>query len=185
MFARFGREAREVIELAEDHARALWRPAVGPEHLLLALLAVDDRGMFARVGLRFDEVRARLLESPGGDVRSSAAALGARHLPLRLRSVFGDAFRHAALLGSPEVTPLHLALALMEHPPGEISRVLRAADVDAQAVRDVLRAEIVEAAIEGQEQTGDGTEEANVLRLPPAGDRQPAAQTRPSISAAT
>ena len=178
MFARFGPEARRVIALAEDHARALWRSAVGPEHLLLALLAVDDRGTFVRVGLRFDDVRSGLLQSASGASRGNATARDARHLPLRLRSVFRDAFRRAALLGSPEVTPLHLALALVEHPSGEVAIVLRGVGVEAGAVRDALRAEMAEGQVEALEQ--DGT---NVLCLP-VEDRE-AATTRRQLSAAT
>lgn len=159
MFARFGREARQVIELAEDHARALWRPAVGPEHLLLALLAVDDTGVFVRAGLRFDDVRARLLDTTTAEPQSNGAAQRARHLPLRLRSVFRDAFRRASALGSPEVTPLHLALALVEEPPGEVLAVLRALKVKVEEVRDVVTAQILDG------ETGADGEDSPPVRL--------------------
>lgn len=144
MFGRFGRESRRVIELAEDHARALWRPAVGPEHLLLALLAVDDSGVFHRGGLSFDDVRNRLLDAGAGDPPPNPSTQEARHLPLRLREVFRGAFRHAAALGHPEVTPLHLGLALVDDPPGEIAMVLRHLEVKAVAVRDTLLAELLD-----------------------------------------
>lgn len=156
MFARFGREARRVIELAEDHARALWRPAVGPQHLLLALLAVDDSGAFVRAGLRFDDVRSRLLDAVAGDPPPNPAAQRARHLPLRLRSVFRDAFRQAAGLGAPEVTPVHLALALVDEPPGEVSLLLRQLGVEPEAVRDELLVEVV----------GEQADDGNVVALP-------------------
>ncbi|HVM39889.1 MAG TPA: Clp protease N-terminal domain-containing protein [Acidimicrobiia bacterium] len=135
MFARFGSQARRVIELAEDHARALWRPAVGPDHLLLALLAVDDTGTFARGGLRFDDVRSLLLEFSAGDpARTKGSTTG--HLPLRLREVFRSAFRHMVALGGTEVEPLHLALALVDDPvPGEVGIVLRRLGVSSEAVR--------------------------------------------------
>ena len=145
MFAMFGREARRVIELAEDHARALWRPAVGPDHLLLALLAVDDSGVFTRSGLCFDAVRARMFDATKAEVVTTAKAAQARHLPLRLRSVFRDAFRHAAALASPEVTPLHIALALLDEPPGEVAAVLRALEVPADRVAAAVRAEVLDA----------------------------------------
>lgn len=144
MFARFGSQARRVIELAEDHARALWRPAVGPEHLLLALLAVDDSGVFARAGVRFDDVRTRLFDAAQADVVSTAKGAEARHLPLRLKSVFRDAFRHAAMLASPEVTPLHLGLALLDPVPGEVAAVLRRLDVDADDLAAAVRTQIIE-----------------------------------------
>lgn len=144
MFGRFGGEARRVIDLAEDHARALWRPAVGPEHLLLALLAVDDTGVFHRCGLSFDDVRNRLLDAGAGDPPPSPSTQEARHLPLRLREVFRGAFRHAASLGHAEVTPLHLGLALVDEPPGEIAMVLRHLEVKAVEVRDAILVELLD-----------------------------------------
>lgn len=152
MFARFTSQTRRVIDLAEDHARALWCPAVGPEHLLLALLAVDDSNVFVRAGLHFDAVRARLLDANAGQPPPDHAGQADRRLPLRLREVFRDAFRHAALLGDERVKPLHLALALVDDPPGEISMVLRGIDVDPAVIRDavldrlLLEAEAVEQA---------------------------------------
>jgi len=171
MFARFGREARRVIELAEDHARALWRPAVGPEHLLLALLAVDDSGAFVRGGLCFDDVRGRLLESASGEPAPSAPNGDPGHLPLRLRTVFRDAFREAAALGAREVTPLHLALALVDDPPGEIALVLRRLDVKAEVVRDAILEALLDVT------AAEAAEPHKIIRLP-RGDEQPVVETR-------
>lgn len=160
MFARFGSQARRVIVLAEDHARALRRPAVGPEHLLLALLAADESGVFARCGLRVDDVRARLLEAgereaPGGDASTPPGAL-----PLRLRGVFRAAFREAAFLGADEVAPVHLALALVEHPPGEIAALLRAFEVAPEALTRALRSKLL-----GDEAAERGVPDRTVVEL--------------------
>lgn len=143
MFARFSPEARRVIDLAEDHARAMGRTAVGPDHLLLALLAVDDCGVFAGAGLTFEGVRALLLESTPAATLPNPMAHRARHLPLCIREILRLAFRHSALLGSRSVTPQHLALALVDDPPGEIAFVLRRSGVDADALRAQVLAHIV------------------------------------------
>jgi ATP-dependent Clp protease ATP-binding subunit ClpC len=143
VFARFTPESRRVIELAEDHARALGRSAVGPEHLLLALLAVDDSGVFVRAGLRFDGVRSHMLDGAPSE-GAGANDRGRGHLPMRLREVFRHAFRQSALLGAAEVRPLHLALALVDEPPGEVAAVLRRLDVKAEAVRDEVLIELLE-----------------------------------------
>lgn len=172
MFGRFGREARRVIDLAEDHARALWRPAVGPEHLLLALLAVDDTGAFVRGGLCFDDVRAHLVETTACDPPARRQVHEARHLPLRLRSVFRDAFRHAAGMGAPEVTPLHLALALVDDPPGEIAVLLRRTGTDHGDLRAAVMAEI----LDPREADGSGDDNP-VVRLTRV-ERAPAANVR-------
>lgn len=172
MFARFGPQARRVIELAEDHARALWRPAVGPQHLLLALLAVDDSGAFVRSGLCFDDVRGRMLEASTGDAPAGKPGQESRYLPLRLRSVFGDAFRHAAVLGSREVKPLHLALALVDPPSGEIAHVLRHLEVKAEAVRDAVLEALLDDA--SREQVARGGADADKVIQLPRGDDRPA-----------
>lgn len=145
MFGYFGPEARRVIWLAEDHARALGRAGVGPEHLLLAVLAVDDRGVLEEAGLAFDEVRESLADAPGSESEwpPDRASRNDPHLPLRLREVLRAAFRHAATLGHPQVTPLHLALALVDDPPGEVAAALRRLGVEATPARDAVRAALL------------------------------------------
>ena len=48
MFERFTQEAREVVVLAQEEARALGHNYIGTEHLLLALVA-DEAGWAGRV----------------------------------------------------------------------------------------------------------------------------------------
>ena len=139
MFARFNAPARRVIELAEEQARAQGSPGVGPEHLLLALLE-NDRGRFRADGLDAATVRSILWPSIPGEPPPRPSPPG--HLPMRIREVLRQAFRHSALLGSDDVGPLHLAFVLFDDPPGEIAFVLRRTGLDADRLRDSILAEL-------------------------------------------
>lgn len=165
MFGRFGPEARRAIALAEDRARALGRPAVGPEHLLLAL--ADGGGVLERGGLGADRLHAELLErADGDDVPPAPPRAPVRDLPLHLREVFRAAFRHAAARGDPEVLPMHLALALLADPPGEITAVLRRLGLGAPDLHRV----VVDAMAEGDVAASRAGVRHHVVELPRQAD---------------
>jgi len=80
MFERFTDRARHVVVLAQDESRALGHGYVGTEHLLLALLRVED-GVAARVladaGVSGADVRADVLDIVGlGPAVGAADLLG-------------------------------------------------------------------------------------------------------------
>ena len=92
MFERFTRAAREAVVHAQEQARLLRHDEIGPEHLLLAILA--DKSTGARVlrsfGADLGEVRAQVLAGPQLD----AEALGALGIDLaevrrRVEETFG------------------------------------------------------------------------------------------------
>jgi ATP-dependent Clp protease ATP-binding subunit ClpA len=64
MFERFTGEARSVVAGAQDEARALRHPQIGPEHMLLAMLTCDGVGgrLLAARGMNADTLRRRLRE---------------------------------------------------------------------------------------------------------------------------
>ncbi len=70
MFERFTGDARQVIVIAQDEARALCHHYIGTEHLLLGLLA-EGRGPAAQLlnerGLRAGDLRHRILLIVGGE----------------------------------------------------------------------------------------------------------------------
>lgn len=140
MFGRFDRESREVLLLAEDLGRALGRDAVGPDLLLLALLAHDKAGVFASAGLRFDDLRSLLGGASGQSPRRQPTVTST--LPLRIRGILTTAFRASVSRGDTEVDPWHLALALVEELPGEVAVALTRLEVSPDAVRRAVRAHL-------------------------------------------
>ena len=69
MFERFTPNAREVVVLAQEEARALRHDAIGSEHLLLALLRLDTptTAVLRRHGLDHDAVAEAVAARAGGE----------------------------------------------------------------------------------------------------------------------
>ena len=69
MFERFTPDAREVVVLAQEEARALRHDAIGSEHLLLALLRLHTptTAVLRRHGLDHDAVAGAVAARAGGE----------------------------------------------------------------------------------------------------------------------
>ena len=69
MFERFTPDAREVVVLAQEEARALRHDAIGSEHLLLSLLRLDTptTAVLRRHGLDHDAVAQAVAARAGGE----------------------------------------------------------------------------------------------------------------------
>jgi ATP-dependent Clp protease ATP-binding subunit ClpA len=101
MFESYTHDARQVVVLAQEEARALRSPDITTGHLLLGVV----RTLPLLVPLRTDDVRARL---PAGDTAEDVG------LPFTAAAqrVLEGAPREAARLGHGRVTPAHILLAL-------------------------------------------------------------------------
>lgn len=106
MFERFTDAARGVVVAAQEVARELGHPAIGTEHLLLALLA-PEAGLSARVlagaGVRADAVRAALARAvpPPAPLISAEDAAALHTIGIDAEAVLG---RLTESLGAPVVT---------------------------------------------------------------------------------
>lgn len=135
-FEGFTDRARRVVVLAQEEARELGHGSVGPEHVLLGLLAVGQ-GVAAvaleSLGISLRETRERVGEiagrgqdPPAGTVPFTPAA---RQLP-------EGALREAQRLGHDYVGTEHLLLALPCEGDGVAARVLAAQGADHARVRE-------------------------------------------------
>ena len=133
--------AKKVLELAMDEARQASHSYVGTEHLLLGLLR-EEKGIAAQVlvhvGVTIEKSRDEMLrilgtetESVGSRVRPASSEVVFRRVPEplprfieRLRTVLADAHKVAADRSVTEVTPAHLAIALLEHDEGMANAAL-------------------------------------------------------------
>lgn len=93
MFERFTDRARTVVAGAHDQARALGGHEIGPEHLLLGLLA-EGGGVGGRVLTELGITRSAVLAEIGGVGHRDAEALRAIGIDLdevrrRAESIFG------------------------------------------------------------------------------------------------
>jgi ATP-dependent Clp protease ATP-binding subunit ClpA len=92
MFERFTRAAREAVVQAQGQARLLRHDEIGPEHLLLAILADQSAG--ARVlqsfGADLDEVRAHVIAGPKLDADAlRALGIDLEEVRRRVEQTFG------------------------------------------------------------------------------------------------
>jgi ATP-dependent Clp protease ATP-binding subunit ClpA len=137
--------AKKVLELAMDEAREVNHSYVGTEHLLLGLLR-EQKGIAAQVlddaGVTIENAREEMLrilgaaDSPGawqqqfGTLKRTFARqprIAGNPLPRfieRLRTVIAEAHKVAADRSVTEVTPAHLAIALLEHGEGVANAAL-------------------------------------------------------------
>ncbi|TQF68638.1 Clp protease [Rhodococcus spelaei] len=91
MFERFTTEARATVVVAQDEARALRAPRIGPEHLLLGVLvaahATELGALLDEAGLTAEAVRARLTELRGGQALGAEDAEALRSIGIDLDAV--------------------------------------------------------------------------------------------------
>jgi hypothetical protein len=136
MFERFTDRARRAVIQAQDEARKLGHGSVGPEHVLLGLLAVGG-GIAAEALESLDisleetrdgvqEIAGRVQDTPAGAILFTPAA---RQLP-------EGALREAQRLGYDYVGTEHLLLALLREGDGVTARVLAAQGTDHAQIRE-------------------------------------------------
>ena len=126
---RYSQEAADVIVAAAARARGLGHSFVGSVHLLMALCAsADEAGMLLR--------SASVTEKFVHDAAAVLCGVGTARLPLpqgfsrEARQLLRLAGGEAQLLGSGQVRPLHLLLALTRRHGSMAVMVLRIAGVD-------------------------------------------------------
>jgi hypothetical protein len=122
-------QARRVVELAREEARALHSGEVEPEHLLLGLLR-DDHGTALRAlqaaGAGIDDLRAALprrRRGGGGRVASRVRISPAT------REALEQSLREAVQLGDSHLGVEHLLLALLRDSSGSPWKLLEKVEV--------------------------------------------------------
>jgi ATP-dependent Clp protease ATP-binding subunit ClpA len=137
MFDRYTEDARNVVVVAQEEARALRHGYVGTEHLLLALLRLPREAAVAEVlrglGLTVDDVRERLSALvPAGQDRPSG------QLPFtpRAKRLLEVALREALSRGDRHVGAEHLLLATARADEDSVAmRLLQAYEVTPDQIR--------------------------------------------------
>jgi len=175
--------AKKVLELAMAEAREVNHSYVGTEHLLLGLLR-EEKGIAAQVlhdaGLTMANAREEMLRILGTETPHTAArprreefvtirgAAPAHSLPRfmeRLRNVIADAHRVAAERRVTEVTPVHLALALLQHGEGVANAALDRLELDYEAALLALNDLAPMGTAEITPETAIGLDPAGVIAL--------------------
>jgi len=142
VFERFTEQARQVVVLAQGYARELKQGYIGPEHLLLALLADGEEipaQVLAEFGVDQGTVRVRLIEAVG--VGEEPIGPPGRQIPFtpRAKKALELALREALALGHNDIRTGHLLLGLVRDEEGLAVSLLLGLDVDLQTLRDRAR----------------------------------------------
>jgi hypothetical protein len=133
--------ARGTVRLARREAERLGAPAVGTEHLLLALTH-DPPEPIARAlrgaGVDVDGLRAMIQPTIVDDGEPAAAKGGFTRYA---REVLEGSLREAVERGDGFISADHLLLSLLRNPEGGATRTLDALGVDPNAIRSALAAQ--------------------------------------------
>lgn len=132
MFERFTEQARQVVVLSQEEARALRSPVIGTEHELLGLLRVDGIATEALAAHEIDleVVRERVLAAVEPVDETAAESPG--HIPFSpaAKSVLELSLREALNFGHNYIGVGHLLLALLRENKGIAAQVLMSLGLD-------------------------------------------------------
>jgi ATP-dependent Clp protease ATP-binding subunit ClpC len=135
---RLNDAGRQAVLAAQEEARGLHHPHVGTEHLLLGVLH-DGEGPAARalagLGITLGTARADVMRALGLPAQASPERLA---LTTGAEEALARALREAIELGSTEIGPEHILLAIMRERYGVALRVLVARGADVRRIREAL-----------------------------------------------
>jgi ATP-dependent Clp protease ATP-binding subunit ClpC len=124
VFERFTEEARQVVVLAQDEARALAHNYIGTEHLLLGLLRQEQElgaQVLDSLELTVEDVRTQVARIVG---RGDAVASGQIPFTPRAKKVLELSLRESLALGHNYIGTEHLLLGLVRENQGVAARIL-------------------------------------------------------------
>jgi ATP-dependent Clp protease ATP-binding subunit ClpC len=136
MFERFTEQARQVVVLAQDEARALKHNYIGTEHLLLGLIR-EEAGVAAQVlgslDLTLERVRGQIVRIVG-----SGEEVNVGQVPFtpRGKKVLEVSLREALSLGHNYIGTEHILLGLVRDHNGVAARILLDFDADSDKIRE-------------------------------------------------
>ena len=141
-FARFDRDARAVVERAQEEAGLLGHGQVGTEHVLLGLLGGGDDQIARRIlqgaGIDSDRVRGEVVRHVGGGEPVERAS-SLRFTP-RAKKVLELSLREAITLKHNHIGSEHILLGLLRESSGLGTRVLKDLGAEPAQLRADVRA---------------------------------------------
>ncbi len=137
MFDNFNFEVAGIFKKCEKEMEDLKHPYVGSEHLLLAILANNDKlsKTLNGYGITYNRFKKELIDVVGVGSKKSDIKL---YTPL-LKRVIEGALSDAKEENNGLVTPTHLFLALLEESEGIAIRILISLDVNLDKLYKELR----------------------------------------------
>ncbi len=136
MYNNFGVHVSNIFRMAESERLSLHHPYVGTEHLLLAILKLDQdmSNFFKEYNLTYENFKKELNIVVGNATKESELNL---YTPL-LKRVINNALDNAKENNKGIVTPKHLVLSIFEEGEGIAIRLLIGMGIDIDDVYDNL-----------------------------------------------
>ena len=117
VFEKFTERAIKAVMLAQQEAKALSRPEVGPEHIVMGLIAEEaKKGGYLGSGMTIDKARDKARDVTSFDPARANARRGTSEVPFSrgAKRVFEAALQESANQGMNYIAPEHIAAAAAE-----------------------------------------------------------------------
>ncbi len=140
-FDKFSEGAAQVFVTAQDEARSLGHPYVGTEHLLLAIIKVDNEQttkILRNYSITYERVSREVTSMVGTNVHQSV--VGAPQMTPRARRVIELANDESKMLGQDKIDVEHIMLGIVREGEGIAAHILKQMGVNLSQ----LRREIIE-----------------------------------------
>ena len=117
VFEKFTERAIKAVMLAQQEAKALRRPEVGVEHIVMGLVAEEaKKGGWLGTGVTIDSAREKAKEIVSFDADRAARRTSTSEVPFSrgAKRVFEAALNNSTNMGMNYIAPEHIALAVAE-----------------------------------------------------------------------
>ncbi|ANQ53161.1 Clp protease ClpX [Thermosipho affectus] len=138
MFDKFSEESAEVFVTAQEEAKELGHSYVGTEHLLLAILKLNDkrlRKILEGYGISYSKIRNEIISIVGMGMRGFIMS---PQMTPRAKRVTEIAYEEAKDMGDDKIRPFHLFLGILKEGEGIAVHILRKMGINIQQLRREL-----------------------------------------------
>jgi len=138
MFDKFSERSAEVFVNAQEEAKELGHSYVGTEHILLAILKLNDvslKAILENHGINYSRIRNEIISIVGMGMRGFIMS---PQMTPRAKRVTELAYEEAKRLGEEKIEPEHLLLGILREGEGIAVHILKKIGVDLQQLRREL-----------------------------------------------